>query len=120
MGTEDAVAPRDAVAGIGLAGAGINDVGVGLADGDGADGGERPALEDALPRFAVVGGLPHAAAGRADVLHVGVTFDDGDGGAVVVVVVATAVAVVAERWRVMTVGAPLAAVAQWRERRRRQ
>ena len=49
----------------------------------------------------------------------GGSVDDGDGGAVVVVV-ATAVAVVAERWRVMTVGAPLAAVAQWRERRRRR
>ena len=44
---------------------------------------------------------------------------DGDDGAVVVVL-ATAIVVVTERWRVTTVRAQLAAVAQWREQRRRQ
>src|SRR5262249_36518012 len=60
-GDEDAVAPGDAVAGVGLAGADPDDLGARRADGDGADGGVRPAGEDAGPAVAVVRGLPQAA-----------------------------------------------------------
>ena len=59
-GAKDSVAPGDAVAGVGLAGADPDDLGARRADGDGADGGVRPAGEDARPAPAVVAGLPDA------------------------------------------------------------
>src|SRR5262245_2932265 len=50
-----------------LAAAGIDDIGIRLADGDGADGAAEEAVADILPGGAAVIGPPHAAAGAAEI-----------------------------------------------------
>src|SRR5205807_6734310 len=57
----DAVAPGDAVAGVGLAGADPDHVGVRFGDGHVAERNRRLALEDGRPGGAIVDGLPQAA-----------------------------------------------------------
>ena len=65
----------------GVAGAGINDVGIGGSDLDGADAIDaRLLIEDGEPRHAGAGGLPDAAQRRADVERAGVADDTGHGG----------------------------------------
>jgi hypothetical protein len=66
-------------AGIGLAGADVDDVGIGGRDGDGADGLHRFMVEDGAPGAAGVVGLPHAAADRAHVEGVGLAGVAGHG-----------------------------------------
>ncbi len=56
---------------VGLAGADVDDVGVGGGNGDGADGLHRLGVEDRVPGAAGVVGLPHPAAHRAEVEGVG-------------------------------------------------
>ncbi len=76
----DAVAGGDVAADGRLAHAGVDDVGVGAGDGDGAHGaGLEEAVGDRVPGGAAVGGLPHAAAGAAEVEGHGLAADAGDG-----------------------------------------
>ena len=64
----DAVALHDVAADARLAHADVDDVGVGLGDGDRADrGAVNLAVGHRRPRLALVGGLPQPAAGRAEV-----------------------------------------------------
>ena len=63
------VAVTHVVARIALAGADVDDVLVARIDGDRTDCGRRLFVEDGIPRRAAVDALPHAAAGRADVVQ---------------------------------------------------
>ena len=67
-GLVDAVAGHDVAADVGLAGADVDDVGIGRRDGDGADGRGRLIVEDRLPGEAAVGRLPDAAGRRGRVV----------------------------------------------------
>src|SRR5262249_21968385 len=71
-GLVHAVAPRDAVARVVLAGADPHDVGVGRRHRDGTDAQGRLVVEDRLPAVAAVGGLPDAAGRGAEVDRLGV------------------------------------------------
>ena len=65
----------------GVAGTGINDVGIGGCDLDGADAvNARLLIKDGEPRHAGAGGLPDAAQWRAEVEGAGVADDTGHGG----------------------------------------
>src|SRR5207244_4737274 len=68
----DAVAPGDAIAGVGLAGADPDDVGVRLRHGDAAEADARLMVEDGGEGVAGVAGLPQAARGGGDVHDAGV------------------------------------------------
>src|ERR1035441_1106839 len=63
-----------------VAGAHINDVGVGARDGDGADGFLVGVVEDGFPGVAAACAFPDAASGCAEVIGGGVAGDAGDGG----------------------------------------
>ncbi len=80
-GLVDAVARRGVATNARLAGANVDDVGVGGGDGDTAD---RPGAEvlvgDRLPRHPAIHGLPNAAAGGAHVVHVGLARHPGHRG----------------------------------------
>src|SRR5688572_12710367 len=54
-----------------LAGADVDDVRIGLGDGDRADRASEEPVRYGLPRLTAVGGLPNAAAGRTEVVDVG-------------------------------------------------
>ncbi len=60
-----------------LAGAGVDHVGVPLGDRHGADRAAEEAVRDALPGVAAVRRLPHPAAGRAEVVEVGLARHPG-------------------------------------------
>ena len=75
-----AVAVGEVDADAGLAHAGVYDVGVGLGDGDRSDRrGIEVAVGDVLPVCSAVGGLPYAAAYRAEVEDARVDGITGDG-----------------------------------------
>src|SRR6185437_10133827 len=64
----------------GVASAGINDIGIGGSDLDGADAIDaRLLIEDGKPHHAGTGSFPDAAQGRADVEHSGAAADTGHG-----------------------------------------
>ena len=80
-GFVDAAADGDIAADLGRAGAGVDHVGVGERDFDGAHGAERNlSIGDVDPVVAGVGGLPDAAAGGAHIEGVGLGRHAGDGG----------------------------------------
>ena len=67
-GLEHADAVGVLAADVGLAGADVDDVGIGRSHGDGADGADGNAfVGDGKPGAAGVLGLPHAAADRAEI-----------------------------------------------------
>src|SRR5688572_25050058 len=74
-----AVAMGDVAAHGLLTGADVNDVGIGLGDGDRADGPAEEPVGDRLPALAAVSGLPDPAAGRAEVVDAGLRRDPLDG-----------------------------------------
>ena len=74
----DAGAERRALAVVRLAGADVDDVGVGRRDRDVADRRDRVLVEDRRPGRAVVGRLPDAAGREADVDDRRVALDDRD------------------------------------------
>ena len=79
-GLVDPVAVGGVAAKVGLAHAGVDDVGVGVRDGDGADGAELDLfIGDGEPVHAAVGGLPDASAGGTHVEGHGLGLDAGDG-----------------------------------------
>ena len=67
-GFVDAVAGLDVAADVGLAGADVDDVGIGRGDGEGADGLGGLVVEDRLPVDAAVAGFPDAARGNGGVI----------------------------------------------------
>src|ERR1017187_9095092 len=74
----DAITPGRTLAVVGLAGAHVDNGGVGRRDGDVADGRIGLIFEQRLPCGAAVDGLEEAAAGRADINDAGVGLDYGD------------------------------------------
>src|SRR5690606_21524899 len=80
-GLVDAVAVRDGVARVRLAGADPDDVAVGGGDADGADGDGVLLVELVLEGDAVVDGLEQAAGGGGDEVGARVGLEAGDGGA---------------------------------------
>ncbi len=77
-GLVDPGAERRALAVVGLPGADIQDVGIRLRQGEGADRRHRLLVEERRPGRAVVDGLPQAAGRVGDVHHRRVGFIDGD------------------------------------------
>ena len=74
----DAIAPRGALAIVGLAGADVEDRRIGGREGEVADGGIGLVVEDGLPGIAAVDGLEDSAGGGADVDDARIGFDDGE------------------------------------------
>ena len=77
-GLVNAVAPRGALAVIGLAASDPNNRRIGRRDGDVANGGDPFFVEDRFPGGAVVGGFPNAAGGCAHVDDVRIALDHGE------------------------------------------
>src|SRR5262249_18262509 len=73
----DAVADLDVAADVGLAGAGVDHIGVGGGDGEGAEGGGGELVGEGVPADAAVGGLPDAGRGGGRVVGGGVGGDAG-------------------------------------------
>src|SRR5207253_3021333 len=69
-GFVDTVSERDVAADAGFAGADIDDVGIRIRHGDGADGRDGLLIEERIPADAAIGGFPDASAGRAKVVGV--------------------------------------------------
>jgi hypothetical protein len=79
-GFVDAVAVGGIAADSALAGADVDDVGIGGSDRDRGDGAEAyVAVGDGLPVVAAVGGFEYAAAGSAEVVDEGLAGDAADG-----------------------------------------
>jgi len=77
----DAIAMGSVAADGLFAHAGVDDIGIGLGDGERADGaGFEEGVGDGGPGGASVGGFPNAAAGRAEIVCVGLGGAAGDEG----------------------------------------
>src|SRR3974377_1171628 len=77
-GAEDSIADGGTLAVVCLAGADVDDVGIGGRDGDVADGLVGQIVELRFPVIAAVGGLPESAGGEADVDEHGVLVGAGN------------------------------------------
>ena len=78
-GFVDSIALRNVAAYAGLAGANVNDVVIGIGDGQAADGTSSLFVEDWRPTDGAVGGLPDSAAGGAEVVGGGIAGDASGG-----------------------------------------
>src|SRR5437899_730409 len=67
----DAIAERDVTANAGFAGANIDDVGIGIGDGNGPNGGGALFLEEGIPGNATIHRFPNAACDSAKIISVG-------------------------------------------------
>src|ERR1035441_7209966 len=78
-GLVDAIAEANLRADIGFTSTGVDDVGHGWRDGNGADGRGGLPVEERSPGHAGVHGFPNATADRSEVERGGIAGDAGDG-----------------------------------------
>ena len=69
-GFVDAVSEREVAADAGFARADIDDVGIGIRHGNGADGRYRLLIKERIPADPAIGGFPDASASRAKIVGI--------------------------------------------------